>query len=313
MLHLGSLVVAAGQTLIAPLHVANDGPALSDAAVRLRFGPGAPVDLPLGDLQGGTAAAAGVVSISAPEVPGGHDLLLTLRAGGRIVAENRYPIHVVARAGAPHDVQVIGTGPLLDALARLGARVGESGPTLVAEGALGAGCAEDVAERLRDGGTVVVLAQAVEAAAHYPVPVQLAAVATAWGSSVFRFTTDSGALPSLPRRNLLVGEDSTVQARDILVRVGDAAFPSEPVVIAYKPVPDSVTGTVVGLHRVGAGRLLLCQYRLAAPAAVGDAAASALLSDLVRWAADPRPATRAERLTKDDGRALTYYSFPVAP
>jgi hypothetical protein len=66
----------------------------------------------------------------------------------------------------------------------------------------------------------------------------------------------------------------------------------------------------VGAHAVGAGRLLLCQYRLLEPAARGDAAARALLGDLVRWAAGPRPPTRAERVRKPDGRALTWYSWP---
>ncbi len=74
-------------------------------------------------------------------------------------------------------------------------------------------------------------------------------------------------------------------------------------------MPGALTGTVVGLHRVGEGRLLLCQYRLTERAAVGDAAATALLADLLRWAAVPRPPTVAERLTKEDGRALTYYGY----
>ncbi len=41
-----------------------------------------------------------------------------------------------------------------------------------------------------------------------------------------------------------------------------------------------------------------------------DAAALALLADLVRWAADPRPEMTTERVAKEDGRNLTYYSFP---
>ncbi|MDP9219162.1 MAG: hypothetical protein M3P23_01315 [Actinomycetota bacterium] len=313
MLRLDSLVAVAGQAFSAPLHVANDGPTLAAVVVALRFGSAPEVIVGVGDLPGCAVTAAGTATVIAPDALGSNDLLLTLRTAGRVVAENRYPIHVVAEQAVHYEVRVLGGGPLTDALVRLGARIGDTGPTIVAEGALDAACADEVARRLQDGETVVVLAQEVDAAPHYPVPVEMVAVETEWGSSEFHFTTDAGALPSLPRRNLLVVEECTVQARNVLTRVGGDTFPTEPVVIAYKPVPDGLTGTVVGSHRVGAGRLLLCQYRLAARAADGDAAGMALLGDVVRWAADPRPPTSAEQVTKDDGRALTYYSFPEEP
>jgi hypothetical protein len=82
------------------------------------------------------------------------------------------------------------------------------------------------------------------------------------------------------------------------------------VVIAYKPVPGSITGTVVGGHAVGAGELIFCQYRLSERTVAGDAAARALLADVVAWAADP-PARMVRRpVTKADGRSLTFYSWP---
>ncbi|MEP6697138.1 MAG: glycoside hydrolase family 2 TIM barrel-domain containing protein [Pseudonocardiales bacterium] len=318
MLRLDSLVVVAGQVISAPLHVANDGPALPDVTVELRFGGTAAVTAErqvVGELPADTVTSAGTISVRAPEVPGTHDLLLTLRTNGGVLAENRYPVHVVGEPVARHPIQVAGAGANAESLARalsgVGAEVGTNGPTFVAEGTLDADLGEELSRRVGAGETVVVLAQTMESGAHYPVPVELAAVETAWGSSVFHFTTDHGGLPSLPRRNLLVAEESTVQARNVIVRVGGEPFPDEPVVIAYKPLPGSITGTVVGLHRVAAGRLLLCQYRLAARAAGGDPAARALLADLVQWAAAPRPPTDSERVTKDDGRALTYYSFPA--
>jgi hypothetical protein len=141
--------------------------------------------------------------------------------------------------------------------------------------------------------------------------VELAEVETAWGSSVFHFTTDSDAVPSLPRRNVLVAEESTVQARTAIVRIDDGGFPDEPVVIAYKPVPGSITGWIVGAHRVGAGRLICCQYRLTARAAAGDAAARALLRDLVVWAASPPTPTTRRTTTMPDGRSLSYYEYPA--
>ncbi|HWG99928.1 MAG TPA: glycoside hydrolase family 2 TIM barrel-domain containing protein [Pilimelia sp.] len=334
MLRLDTLCHLAGAVLRAPLAVANDGPALADVTVELRFGdtpaPGAPDrggapdgdDVPdrggappvtvvhLAELAGYAVRPAGDVAIATPEVPGNHDLLLTLRAGDAVVAQNRYPIHVVAAPHAPYPVRVTGDGDATAAaLADVGARVGGDGPLVVAEGSLDADTGAAAADRLAAGQTVLVLAQPAGAEAHYPLPVRFAALETLWGSSVFQFTTDSGALPSLPRRNLLVGEDSAVQAVNVVAGIAGAVFPDEPVVVAYKPLPGAVTGTVVGAHRVGPGRLVFCQYRLVGQVGQGDAAARALLADLVRWAADPPPALVADRGTKADGRAVTYYSY----
>jgi hypothetical protein len=227
-----------------------------------------------------------------------------------VVARNEYPVHVVAEPHAPCPVQLVGDDAVRGALESLGATVGHEGPTVVAEGALDEATGWLLRSRLDAGETVLVLAHEPQHAPHYPVEVALAAVETEWGSSVFHFTTDNGALPSFPRQNLLVAEESTVQARSVIRRIGGVAFPNEPVVIAYKPVPGSITGTVVGSHSVGRGRLVLCQYRLLRPALHGDAAACALLADLVRWAAAPRAATQADRVRKPDGRALTWYSWP---
>jgi hypothetical protein len=317
MLHLDRLVTTAGESMRATIHVANDGPALREVEISLRFGytlaaaadapaVGGPV-LAVGELSGYRAARLGDVTLTAPEVPGNHDLLVTLRAAGGVVVENRYPIHVVAQVSAEYPVRVLGE-PTRAALAGVGAVAGERGPLVIGEGALDAGAGAEATRTLDAGGTVVVLAQRPAAAEHYPVPVELAAVDTAWGSSTFHFTTDSGALPSLPRRNLLVGEESTVQATSVLASVDSSVFPTEPVVIAYKPVPGAITGTVVGRHQVGTGRLLLCQYRLVEPARRGDAAAGALLRDLLRWATEPRSAMRTATV-HSGGRAVTYYGF----
>jgi hypothetical protein len=133
-------------------------------------------------------------------------------------------------------------------------------------------------------------------------------VETEWGSSVFHFTTDHGALPSLPRRNVLVAEDSTVQARSVVTSVDGSPFPDAPVVIAYKPVPGAMTGTVVGSHAVGPGRLVFCQYRLCERAVKGDAAARALLADLMRWAGTPQPRLAIEEAALPDGRRVARYA-----
>jgi hypothetical protein len=193
------------------------------------------------------------------------------------------------------------------ALRGLGAEPGDDGPTVVGEDSLDDRIRAELEDLLDRGENVVVLAQAPEHAAHFPCPTELRTVETAWGSSVFHFTTDSGALACLPRRNVLAAEDSTVQARAVVARIGGDRFPEVPVVIAYKPVPDAMTGTVVGSTPVGAGRLVFCQYRLTGPASSGDTAACALLADLVCWAARPREHLTREGASLADGRNVTRY------
>lgn len=340
MLELDSLVAAAGGLIRGRVHVANDGPPLDDVVVEGRFGDTAsPAGLDellsldssllerdeivdrfsegVGEvrvprLDGYRATAIGDVSLVAPDVPGNHDLVLRLRAAGQVVAENRYPIHVVDPRPVTAAVRVVGSGVSADALRSVGARVGDEGPLFVAEFSLDADAGAQAGDALAAGATVVVLAQSPESAHHYPVPVTLDRIATAWGSTVFHFTTDHGALPSLPRRNVLVAEDSTIQSVSVFGSVDGRPFPDIPVVLAYKPVPGAMTGTIVGSHAVGAGRLVLCQYRLCERAVAGDAAACALLGDLVRWAAVPRPTLQAERSRKDDGRAITSYTWSEA-
>jgi hypothetical protein len=183
---------------------------------------------------------------------------------------------------------------------------------VVSEGRLDPTTGSRVRDHLATGGSALVLAQEAAAAPHYPVPAELELTSTRWGSTEFHFTTDSGALPSLPRRNLLVAEESTIQARTIVTRFDGAPFPHDPVVISYKPVPEGLAGTVVGAHRVGAGRLVLCQYRLAIAAAQGDAAARALLADLVAWTAAPRPPLQRRDHVRSDGRTVRHYTWDAA-
>ncbi|HEV2810982.1 MAG TPA: glycoside hydrolase family 2 TIM barrel-domain containing protein [Acidimicrobiales bacterium] len=309
ILELDSLVVAAGSMVSAPLTVANDGEALSDVEIEAGFAESA-WSMRWSALEGYRAAPVGQVVVRAPTVPGSQDLVLRLHSGGDLVSENRYPMHVVPVPSAEGIVVRLpqpspATSAVLEAV---GAVVGDAGPLVVGEQELGREAALSVRAFLEGGGNVVVLAQGVAQSAHYPVPVTLQAVETVWGSSVFHFTTDNGAIPSLSRRNVLVAEDSTVQARSIVLDIGGAPFPDTPVVIAYKPVPDALTGTVVGSHEVGAGRLIFCQYRLCGPAARGDAAALALLADLVRWASTPRPLVDVEEDALADGRRVARYS-----
>jgi Glycosyl hydrolases family 2, TIM barrel domain len=302
MLELTSLVVAAGGRLVAPLHVANDGPPLPEVTVRVALaGEEAVIDL--GPLPGWSATAQGTVDLPGPSTPGPFEVTLRLLTAGREVATNTYPVRAVTSA-APVDSPAHrllgwatlphrgpGPGPGADerapGVAEPGPGVAELGPgvLVVGEGRLDEAAGEPVRERLAAGGTVVVLAQEGEAAGWYPVAVELAEVGTAWGSTVFHFTCDQRVLSSLPERAVLAGEDATVVPTHLLTRVGGGTWPATTVVGAFKPVPDPLTGPVVGALPVGPGRLVTCQYRLAEPARKGDPAALAILGDLLAWAA----------------------------
>jgi hypothetical protein len=316
MLELRTLVAVAGEPIDGIVRVANDGPELHDVDVELRFGDSWQ---PVTTMEGVASIAAhrasyiGTTSVVAPAVPGNHDLVVRLRSRGELIAENRYPIHVVDHGAAQVGVRIIGDDATGVAVAAAGAWRDESAKVVVVgEGGLDADAAARIGDVLAHGGVALVLAQPPEAAQHYPVPVDLTTVVTAWGSTVFHFTTDHGALPSLPRRNLLVAEDSTVQATSVVRAVGDAAFPDTPVVLAFKPVPSAMAGTIVGATDVGPGRLVFCQYRLTQRAAQGDAAARALLADLLRWAAKPRRVMHKEEYVKADGRRATAYRWTSA-
>jgi hypothetical protein len=340
VLRLDSLVATAGEPVTAQCFVANDAAAVDDVTVDIRFANVVtmPIDRVLAFAATGladddaaarfTESAVGVridrlaahrvhdaghVVLDAPTVVGNHDLLVTLQIGGMVLGENRYPIHVVPPPSAPYGVSATGSEALASVLRTVGASIDRAGPLVVAENALNAETGALAGTRMMAGGTVLLLAQQSVEPGWLPAPMTITPIATAWGSSVFHFTTDSGALPSLPRRNLLVGEDSTVQAVTIVTGIGGDAFPTHPIVIAYKPMPGAVTGSVVGEHRVGPGRLIFCQFRLQEPARRGDAAALAMLADLLRWAAAPRPAVGLETVVKEDGRQLYYYSFDDGP
>jgi hypothetical protein len=288
MLELYSLAVAAGEQLVAPLHVANDGQPLAGVTVHARLA-GAETVVEVADLDGWRAVPAGTVELPTPTAPGAYEVELRLLAGGREVATNSYPLRVVAPVEAP-PVELVGGEPTAAALRRLGIPIGVAGDAAVATTVVGEGALDEVVgvlvrERLGAGGTVVMLAQAGDAAAYYPVPAVLAHVATAWGSTVFHFTCDQQALPSLPERAVLAGEDATLVPTHLLTKLGAGTWPATTVVGAFKPVPDPLSGPVVGAEPVGGGRLVTCQYRLAEPAGRGDPAALAVLGELLRWAA----------------------------
>ena len=130
-----------------------------------------------------------------------------------------------------------------------------------------------------------MLAQDLQAVGCYPVAVEMAEVATAWGSTVFHFTCDQRALPSLPERAVLAGEDATVVPTHLLTRVGEGTWPETTIVGAFKPVPDPLAGPVVGAMAVGPGRLVTCQYGWPSRPHGATRPPGPSSASLLRWAA----------------------------
>jgi hypothetical protein len=337
MLELDSLVAAVGEPVSAAVHVANDGPAIEHAVVEVRFGDTSPAmgveQLLRSDtsaiaedivrarfelipwavraprLEGHRVTRVGEMSLRAPRFAGAHDLHVRITRDGEVIAENRYPVHVVRpkRLAGVRMRIVDPTGDAANALGALGADVADAGLLVIGEDALDGPAGERLLSTLAGGAAAVVLAQSPERAVHFPCPVDIRPVETAWGSSVFHFTTDNGAVGALPRRNVLASEDSTVQARSVVAAIHNRPFPEVPVVIAYKPVPEAMTGTVIGSEPVGRGRLVFCQYRLVAGSIAGDVAARSLLADVIAWAVHPRPHLTRQPARLPDGRAVTRY------
>jgi hypothetical protein len=121
----------------------------------------------------------------------------------------------------------------------------------------------------------------------HPVDLRLQRLDTRWASSAFGFTTGRHPFTGLPDAAVLAGEDATVHARGVVTEIDGRPLPDEPLVVRYNPV--GTTGWLIGVHRVGRGRLVLCQYRLVHEVLSGDPAARALLADLVHLVQGARP------------------------
>jgi hypothetical protein len=278
MLDLRRFVVAAGEELRLPLHVANDGAALADVVVEV-----AGVAAWAGELAAHRAAALGDVVLRAPAAPGPFDVRLRLLSRGTVLAENRYPLRAVELRPLDRDVCLLGDeGDTADALAAVGARLASGGTAVVAQDALDEAVAAQVRDRVDAGETVLLLAQHWDAARWFPLSVAIRPVDTRWGGSIFCFTTEASRLAAFPVADVLVGEDATLHARDLVTGVAGGTFAEQTLVARFNP--RGTTGTLIGSHPCGRGRLVFCQYRLARPAAAGDPAAQSLLADLVRLA-----------------------------
>ncbi len=286
MASLTGFTLAPGARVTVPLHVANDGPPLLDATVRVRLDDAVVTVLDVGDLPGHRTTPVGVATCEGPGRGGDARLRLEVEAGGRIVGENSYPLWVTGPGTRP-PVELVGDGPTETALDGIRVRDAD-GPSVlvVAEGCLDPAARSRAEGALADGRVVVVLHQDADAAGHYPAPVRLAPIHPQWGPTVYHFTTASPVWSSLPPARLLTTEHAAIEGTAVLDLTGPTPAAEVDVVVgAYRPPPERLVGAAVAALPVGRGRLVVSQLRLAGPAAAGDLGAAAVLADVLSWAA----------------------------
>ena len=136
---------------------------------------------------------------------------------------------------------------------------------------------------------MLLLAQEPDAAQHLPFAATLSWLGTGWddsddagwGSSAYRFTTVTPWLASLPDATVVTIEDTTVPPRCVYTSIRGLSWPDTTALGVYKPAPNPLQGALIGEMVVGAGRLVFCQLPLTEAVVAGDAAAAALLDDLL--------------------------------
>ena len=263
------------------------------------------------------------VELRAPVTPGGHQLVLRFSASGGAVAELRHPVHVVMPVPVSGSVRLVGgdataaaireTGALLEPVDSPAGRGSDrdpcapGAPLVVGEGALTPNTASLLGALLAAGATVLVLAQEPNTTWGLPIATRLETVPLGESTSI-RFTTDHHALASLPRHRVLSIEDAAMLPNALFTRLGNGPWADE-VAIGVLSVDGLVRGTVVGAQQVGRGRLIVCQLRLAEPAAAGHPGARALLADLLRWAVMPQRRLVREDVVLSAGRSMSFYPF----
>ncbi len=285
--------VAVGQDLVGEVVVANDGPAVEGAELRVTLGGlhwCERVDLPA---YGRSRPCPLAIPVTAP---GDLQLDLDVRRGDELLGANHYPLRALAAPRPAGPVWVAGAGaPLLESvLTMAGAAVVDVSRAksdydllVITEGPLGAIPEGAVHDWLRTGGNVLLLAQSGHGDLPIPFPLRLVDLATAWGSTPFIFTTSQGGFTSLAPCSVLAGELLSLAPESVVTQLADQPHQGRAAVAVIKPPPEPLVGMVVGQVPVLGGRLTMCQLPLAAGASAGDPLCTAVLGDVVRWAAAP--------------------------
>ena len=285
--------VAVGQDLVGEVVVVNDGPAVEGAELRVTVASHQwceKLDLPA---YGRSAPCALALPITAA---GTLELDLEVRRGDEHLGANHYPLHALAAPRPAGPVWVAGAGAsslegllIVAGAATIDASRAKSEHDLlvIAEGPLSAMPEGVVHDWLGAGGNVLLLAQSGSGDVPIPFPLRLVDLATAWGSTPFIFTTAQGALTSLRPCSVLASELLSVAPEFIFSEGSDGPPPPETAIGVLKPPPEPLVGTVVGRVPVLGGRLTVCQLPLTEGASAGDPLCTAVLADVLCWAAAP--------------------------
>ena len=208
-----------------------------------------------------------------------------MTSGGGEPISNSYDIHDFERPKERHPVAVIGSGHDADAVSAAGGTIGSEGPLVIGEAALTVDTGTVVAEALRAGRNVLVLAQTAASAPHLPVSASMADLATEWGSLPYFFSTRERRLTAVPAGVVVTTELLCITPTVVYTALGDERWPEGLALGMYKPAPGRLTGFVVGAVPVGRAHLWFCQLPLVDAAVADDATAVTTLSDLLRAAA----------------------------
>ncbi len=225
------------------------------------------------------------LKVTLPSSPGTHRLTATVTSGGGEPISNSYDIHDFERPKERHPVAVIGSGHDADAVSAAGGTIGSEGLLVIGEAALTVDTGTVVAEALRAGRNVLVLAQTAASAPHLPVSASMADLATEWGSLPYFFSTRERRLTAVPAGVVVTTELLCITPTVVYTALGDERWPERLVLGMYKPAPGRLTGFVVGAVPVGRAHLWFCQLPLVDAAVADDATAVTTLSDLLRAAA----------------------------
>jgi len=294
----------AGGTFEADLIIANDGPAVSQADLVIRFGDATWRDRV--DLPANGVTAPRPVSLRCTTPIGTNTLevevrrrapALAVRRRGEVLGRNSYPVRVVTHPEPGQvPVAVLGESPARAALLSAGAvisAVSDADPVrellVLGERSLSDEAAGLATSWLGRGGHVLLLAQSEPGPLALPGSLRLASLATAWGSTPFIFAGSQPELASLPAGSVLASELLSTAPEYVYTDIGGSPFAPETAVGVLKPPPRELLATVIGRVRADQGLLTVCQLPLAEAAEGGDPLAAAILGDLLRWA---RPLAR---------------------
>lgn len=253
--------VESGKELLGVIHLHNASNAEISGEISVGFASNVNSNFSF-DIPGNSLLHFPLPKISS-EIPEGVDsLIITCTQAGAVISSNSYevPVYPVRTSAHVREIRKLSNGND-SILERLGAQQSETSTSyVVGEGALTPEIGLQVKTLLENGANVLVLAQTIETSAHMPIQVEAISSTTEWGGTDFHFTTADSHL--FGENLVLVSEDLNIRPDVIFSKSVNGMWPEQTHVGVFKPMPRPRQGYIVGVERVGTGRLITCQYRL---------------------------------------------------